>query len=127
MKQGSIALMSMLIISAFTLILVVAMSETNLSTSYQYLNNVSNKSAYSIAESCLEESLVRLEADATFAGTTLVFDSNSQCVSVISGSSPKTIAITVVDSDYQQTFLGQAILTASGQAVNATLLDWKET
>lgn len=127
MKKGSIALLSMLIISAFTLILVVAMSEINLSTSYQYLNNTANKTSYAFAESCFEEGLLRLEADSAFTGTTLIFDTNAECTIAVSGTSPKIMAITVQYGDYEQTFSGQVSLEAAGQVWNATLWKWQET
>ena len=40
-KRGAVALISILIISAITLILVISMSEINISTSKQYLNSSS--------------------------------------------------------------------------------------
>ena len=58
-NSGSIALISILIIAAFTLLLVVGMSEVNISTSYEYFNNAGGTNSYYAAESCLEEAMIR--------------------------------------------------------------------
>ncbi|MDP2624779.1 MAG: hypothetical protein Q8P27_01190 [Candidatus Peregrinibacteria bacterium] len=124
--QASVALISLLIISAFTLILVVAMSETNISTSYQYLNNSSNKVGYYVAEGCLEETLLRLEQDTTFTGTTIAVDTDTSCVVTVTGTTTRTIDVAVTYLDYTQNFEATASITQAGEANNATLLTWKE-
>ena len=70
-KRGSIALISLLIISAFTLLIVLAASEASISTYQIYLNESSGETAYYGAESCLEEAIMRIEGDSDFSGTTL--------------------------------------------------------
>ncbi len=125
-QRGSIALISLLLISVMAMILVVGASETRISTSYQYLNNSSGKIAYYLAEGCLEEAITRLENDANFAGTTIPQGSDASCTVVVTGGSPRTITITVDNFDYSQTFEGTVSLTAEGVINNADLSSWKE-
>lgn len=125
-QKGSIALISILVIVAFSLILAVGMSEVNISTSYQHLNNNANKGAYYLAEACLEESILRLEADNSFVSETLVFSNADSCDINVSGINPKTVAIDVNYSNYTQNFQAQLQLSQNGQVTNAALSNWLE-
>ncbi|MBP9718559.1 hypothetical protein KBD59_04675 [Candidatus Gracilibacteria bacterium] len=122
--HGSIALISILIISAFTLILVVGMSETNILTSTYWLNANASKNTYYGAESCLEEGMKRLKADAAFVTTTLTLDAASSCTITFAGGAVKTISITAQYDNYTQHFSGQASFTQNGTANNVILLSW---
>lgn len=125
-RRASVALVSVIIISAFTLILVIAMSEINISTSYQLLNSDANKLVYYNAESCLEEALVRLEKNTSFTNATLSFANASTCQISVSGDQTKTINIIVNYLDYTQNFEAQAIITQNGEANNIRLSNWKK-
>lgn len=125
-SRASVALISLLMVMALAVILVVGMSETTISTSYQYVNNQSNTVSYYVGEACLDETLIRLENDPTFTGTTIVFDSNTQCVITVSGTGPLTIDVTVTDYTYTQNFEGQALMSQVGQANNIQLISWQE-
>lgn len=125
-NKASISLISMLIISAFTLILVVAMSEANISTNYQYLNNYIGKDMYYAAESCLAEGIIRYEADSAFTGTTINIDSYTSCSVAVSGTSTKQFDITVTDGSYTQTFRGTTDVNTSGEINNLTLSSWQK-
>ncbi len=123
---GSIALISILVISAFTLILVIGMSEVSISTKYLSSNNLSRSSLQYIAEACLEESLIRMESSPSFSGVTLPFDDGSLCTVNVSGSNPYTFAISVNFLDYSENFNAQITLTTVGEVRNATLLTFDE-
>ncbi len=125
-QKGSIALISILLVSAITLLIVVSMSEINISTSQQHLNSTSSKSNYYLSEACFEESLIRLENDAGFTGTSISFDTNSNCTITISGGATKTVDITTNFFDYTQNYQGTVTIEQNGQAINATLLNWSE-
>ena len=125
-QNGSIALISLLLISVISMILVVGASETSISTSYQYLNNSSNKAAYYLAEGCLEEAIIRLESNSDFSGTTIPVDADSSCTVVVSGSSTKSVTITVNHFDYTQRFQATVILSPEGIINNADLSEWLE-
>lgn len=126
-QKGSIALISLLLISVVSMILALGISETSISTSYQYLNNSSSKEAYYVAEGCLEEVLTRLEQNADFGGTTLNIDLDTSCTAAVTGgASLKTVTIVVDKLNYSQTFQGTVDLTAEGVINNADLSNWKE-
>lgn len=125
-SRASIALISLLVISAFTLILVLGMSEATLSTSYQTFNTSSNQVAYYYAEACLDEAIIRLEKDSAFVSTTLTMNGTGSCTITVSGTSPKIVSIQSAYLDSIQNFQAQVSLTTNGQATNATLLEWKE-
>lgn len=123
--RGSIALISILIISAVLLITVIGMSESNISQMYQYLNNESNEIIYNSAEGCLEEAIIRIEDDIFFAGTILTLN-DQVCTITVAGDSTKTVLIEVDYLNYTQTFEAQVLVTVNGQANNVSLLNWHE-
>jgi len=122
--KGSVALMSILIISAILLILVLGISETQISTSYQYVNSSYGKYSYYMAEACLEEAVIKIEADPNYSGENLTLDSgNGVCDISVSGS-PLTITIETTSGNYTQNFQAQVSVTTNGQANNVRLLNW---
>lgn len=125
-SPASISLISILVISAFTLILAVGMSVTSISTYNQSFNKEASNAAYYVAEACLEEALIRLEADSTFSGATLILDSDTDCTVSVAGAAPYTFSITVNFLDYTQNFEADVSLTESGQIYNSELLRWEE-
>lgn len=122
-KRGSLALISVLIISAFVLILAVAMSESNITTSYQALNNQSGKLSYYGAEACFEEAMIRLKADSSFNAETLNIDDDHSCIINVAGS---TVNITVNYLNYSRDFQADINISQDGQANNIQLLNWQE-
>lgn len=124
-QKGSIALISILIISAILLILVTGMSESNISASYQYFNKHSDQTSYYAAEACLEETIIRIEEDPNFTGTTFNFDEIT-CISTISGDSTKDISININYLNYTQDFQAQVSVVTKGQTNNASLLNWEK-
>lgn len=123
LQKGSVALISILIISAITLLLVLGMSEISISTSYQYLNNSINKDNYYSAEACLEEALIRVEQNPSFIAGAINFDSGASCTISVNGDA---ITITVNYLDYSETFQADTSLSQIGEANNIELLNWNE-
>lgn len=120
-QRGSIALISILIISAVVLILVLSMSDINMSTSYQYLNTASNKTVYYTAEACLEETIIRLEDDDNFTGTTIIFNDDTNCTITVSGTD---IELVVNYLNYSQNYSAEISKAEVGEANNVQLLNW---
>ncbi len=123
--KGSIALISVLVICAITILFTVRMSESNISTMYQYLNNESSQIIYRAAESCLEESILRIEKDISFSGTTLNLG-DATCTSTVSGSDVKTISIVINYDSYTQNYSAEASVTTNGSANNIELQKWEK-
>lgn len=124
-QKGSIALISLLIISAFTLILAVSMVESSISTGQQFVNNTSEDTSYYGAEGCAEEAMIRIEGDSTFAGGTVAYDWGTCDISV-SGTTTKTITITLTQDNYSETYQAVVTVTESGHAINTSLSEWEE-
>ncbi len=122
-NRGAIALIGVLIISAILIILTIGMSESNLSLMDEYLNNESSQNMYHIAEGCLEETIIRIEDNVSFLGTTLDMG-DVICVSSVTGTTTKTISIELTYLNYTQNFSAQISVTTNGQANNVLLLNW---
>lgn len=125
-KKGSIALISLLLISAFTLLVVISISDANISTGYETLNTTSQKISNYAAEACLEETMIQLETRENFDSGSLPLENESICYITVSGTNPKTIEIEVIYDDYTQHFQAEAFIEQVGQIKNATLINWKE-
>lgn len=124
--RASISLITLVIISALTLILVTAASISGISNYDQSFNFDSSKIGYYAAESCLEEALLRTERDTAFTTATITLDADTSCSISITGTNPKTITLTADFLDYTQTFQATVQITQSGQISNNELLTWKE-
>lgn len=122
-KKGSIALIGVIIISAILIILTIGMSESNLSLMDEYFNNESSQNMYHIAEGCLEETIIRIEDNVSFSGTTLDMG-DITCVSTVTGTTTKTISMELTYLNYTQNFSAQISVTTNGQANNVLLLNW---
>ncbi len=126
-KHASTALISILIIASFTVLLVLAASEASISNSYKYTNKTSSQITYYTAEACMEEAVLRLENDITFAGTTIILDEYTTCTIVVTGEAPnKTITITSNYLEYTQTFEANLELSDVGEIYNSELVNWEE-
>ncbi len=118
-------MISILIISVFTLIIAVYTADLNISTGYQYVNRFSENDSYYSAEGCLEEALIRIENSVGFSGETINFTGGSCVINVI-GSDPKTVNITLTQGSDIQNFRGEVDITINGHAINTSLSTWSE-
>jgi hypothetical protein len=125
-KTGSIALISILVVCAILLVLVIGTSDSQLSTSYQQLNSISNKTSYYISEACLEEVMVKIKNDASYAGGTIAVGEDGACIVQVSGSSIKTISIIATFGDYTQNYEAEVSVITDGTANNVRLLNWQK-
>ncbi len=113
-KNASIALISLLVISSFTLLLMLMASENSISTSYQYLNNTSSQTSYYAAEACLDEAILQLESDYDYTEGSITFDSDLECtISVADGTIPVS---TPLFAGYDLRINGSDITVPGGHA-----------
>lgn len=124
--RASIALISLLIISAFTLILVTEMGISSISSYRHRFQTESSEVSHYAAEACLEETLLRLERESDFLASEFILDSDTSCSISVSGSFPWTITLILNYLDTIQTFQAKVELTQSGEVFNAELLSWEE-
>lgn len=127
-KRGSIALISILLITSILLIVVTGMAEAHMSILFQSNDNIMGKRAYYGSESCLEETIRRLELDTAFAGTTITEDAATYCTTAVTGpGNVKSITVTNVENGiYTQQFEGEISITQNGTANNALLTGWNK-
>lgn len=124
--SASIALISLLLVSAMSLMLVVAMSESSVS-SYEVGSNYEiNQNLSYAAKACFEESVIRLESDANFAATTMVLDEWTTCSVTVVGTGIVAVTIQVDSGDYQQIFEATLEVQTEGAARNVHLLSWDQ-
>lgn len=126
-NKGSVALISVMLISAITLIVAISMTEINFATSSQSFNSNSDKTVYYTAESCLEEATIQLEADLNYSSGNLSFDADTSCSISVVDDGQKNVTITVNYLNYSSTFNATFSYEQSGQATNLHLVDWSET
>jgi len=122
-NRASILLISMIIICAVTLLMAITLTEVSISSGYQRMNTTELKTSYYAAESCLEETLIRLEGDPSFSGTALLVQPDLTCQSTVSGS---LITITVTNLTYNEIFRGEYNMDSEDLVNNISLEDWKE-
>lgn len=126
-QKGSIALMTVLVVSAIMLIAVLGASESQITTSYQHLNATSNNSAYYFAESCLEEAMGQLKADSDYIGGEIeLANDNMNCGVLVTGGSQKTIDVMVNYENYTQSYQAEVSVSSNGEANNVRLLNWEK-
>lgn len=134
-RGGFIALITVIIVSAITLI--VAATTIFLGTSESLLGFSADQSheTFQIGESCMEEALFRLKQEQVYAGET-IFLGNGSCVITITGTGGKNSTRVIVASSTVSTPLASFTrrITASTTQIsnaddNATTTDltrWRE-
>lgn len=127
LRKGSVALISVMLISALTLIVVISMTEINFLTSSQSFNSGADRTAYYAAEACLEEATVMLEADLNYSSGGLTFDADTSCTISVTDDGQKNVTIQATYLDYVQNFSATFSYQQNGQASNLHLIDWSET
>lgn len=122
-QTGSIALISTLIISSVIIFIVITMSQIAITGAYKSFNHEAHKITSYAADSCLEESLIRLERDPTFTGDTIDIDADTSCTITINGFQ---ILIDVTYLDFVEDYEGYYTMTTNGLANNTALTEWNE-
>lgn len=125
-QKGSIALISILVVSAVLLVLVLGTSETQTSTSYQQFNSMSNRYLYYMSESCLEEAMGRIKNNINYPGEIIEFEDGAICDISVTGEETKTIGIIANYDNYTQGYQGEISVTIDGQINNIRLLNWQK-
>lgn len=125
-KKGSIAIMSILIISAMLTIVVIGMSDISLNSLYRYSNHFSSQTTNYLSQACLDEGISRLEENLSFPGTQLIFDDDTSCTITVSGNNPYILDISTTYLDSTENYRADISMITVGQANNSTLTNWKE-
>ncbi len=134
-NDGFIALITVIIVSAVTLI--VAATTIFLGTSESLLGFSADQSheTFQIAESCLEETYFRFKKDVNYSGTNLILG-NGSCAAIATGSggagstrtivSSSTISVPIASFTRRITASTTLLSSADGNATTTDLTRWRE-
>ncbi len=124
-QAGLMAISSLLIISAVALAIAVSISMIGIGEAQNSLTYKKGAEVLKVAESCVEESLLRLRDDVNYSGGSLQVGNGSCTINVIGAGSDRTIDVTGTISGPPQ-FVRQLQLTVkrTGQSIN--ILTWQE-
>lgn len=124
-QSGFIAFTSLLVVSAVTLAIALSIPSLGLTEVNTSLSYKKSQEALKIAESCIEEALLRLRDTATYSGGTLTVGDGS-CTATVSGSgSNRTIISTgTITGPPQYIKKIQVTIQRTGNSIN--LLTWQE-
>lgn len=111
-------------VSAFTLLLVLALSELEISHNYMTLNGQESTRSLYAAEACLEDAVYRYELDSTFTGSTLTLDEYTECTSTVLVNQ---ITVLVTDGNYTATYSASLESDAVNLVNNLHLIQWIES
>ena len=92
-----------------------------------YLNNLSAQ-AFSLADGCLEEGILRLTTDDTYTGSTITVGDDSCTITVTGAGGTRTItAMSTVNNLVNREIQGDVTITDMGGWNDVVLTNWLET
>lgn len=124
-SQGFMALTSMLIISAISLAIAISISLLGISEAKSTTSLKYGDEASAIAQSCVEEALLRLKLNINYSGGSLNVASGTCNISITGPISEKTIDVTAqLSAISTYTKRVQVVTRNSNDGLN--ILIWKE-
>lgn len=100
--QGFMALMSILVISAISLVIAVTLNLTVVWESLLITEQNNNLNAYYLAHSCAEEGLLRIRRDINYTDGTILIDTQNSCkVSILNSNG--VFILTATGESYENT------------------------
>jgi len=92
-QQGYIALIAVLIIVAVTLSIGISLNLLSISETQTGLLKQQSAMSYAIADSCLQEAILQIERDKTYAGANLNVGLGSCTITVVSQATDRIITV----------------------------------
>lgn len=124
-NKGFMAITSLLIISAIALSISISMTIVGINAAQNSLSLIKGTQTLKVAESCLEEALIRLKANSAYSGGSLNIDNASCTITITSTGANKTIDITSTTSGPPD-FVKHIQATARTTGTSINLLNWQE-
>jgi hypothetical protein len=123
-KKASAALMSVLILAAFSLVILSSMVQISISEGYKQINQSNNQLLYYAADACLNEGILRLELDNSYIGSSITIDASTTCTNTVTENSPTsfTLDINSATGNFTHDFTAELTL-ATGTHRNTITLD----
>lgn len=121
-QRGIAAILTVLIVSAATLIM--AFNSSLLGLGELDLGYTSQKAgeAMSVADSCVEESLRRLRLDSSYAGGSINVNVNSCVINIVAVGGSRTIVVESTVGEYHKKIQVEAVLSGRDVTINS----WQE-
>lgn len=119
-QKGS-ALLAIIVISAIVTTIFTAASSSLLGQLIQSNTSTNSAKSYLLAESGVEDAILNLLRNPNYAGGTLTLDSNDITI-VVTGTNPKTIAVTVEFNNTKRTLAVTALYSEN----NLQITSWRE-
>lgn len=129
-QQGFIALISLIIIAAATLLIGISVNLLSVSESQMGLTYKKGEEAFMLAESCLEEALIQLRDDVNYDpdGTQVVIDEiTCDSIDVRGGGANRIIIVSASVSDDFGSFTKKLRVRVHIADGNITITSWRET
>jgi len=134
-ERGFTALITVLIVSAITIISATTLIFLSISESLLGFSAAETHEAIQIADSCAEEALFRLKSNQTYSGGTITIG-NGNCIVAITGSGGNGSARTIIATSTITTSIASftRVITASstmttntaGNATTTDIVRWRE-
>lgn len=121
MKQKGQALVVLLVFTVITLTLVAAAVAVTIVNSQATTHAAEGESGRMLAESGIEEALIRLVRDPGYTGGTLTIGDGNVTVTV-AGTNPKTITSQATSGTVERSY--QAVVTMNDETL--TVVSWQE-
>lgn len=119
-RKGFLAMSTVLIVSAVTLSIAIAVSLSGIGEGKTGLLHWQGSNALYLAEGCMEDALLKLRTSASYTGGTITRPEGS-CTVTVTGAG--TYTVTVAATNATSTRQIQAVATRSGKVA---ISSWKE-
>jgi hypothetical protein len=122
MKKGYIAIASVLVISAFLVAVVISLAILSVSEMQMSLSPVKSEDALRLAESCAEDTLLRVNKNPAYTVSSLSIPLGTCTITMSSVGANYTLAVDATKDGYNKKI--QVLATRASSGISIT--SWKE-
>jgi len=126
-QPGTIALISLLIITAVTLAIGLSMNLLGLDEMRMGFRESKSSEAYYVVESCMEEALVRLKREANYSSGILQIGDGSCNINIVANGSQRTITVTGTVDQLIRKIQAVVNVLNDGTTFGNETVSWQET
>ena len=125
-QSGAIALISLLIIAAVTLAIGLSLNLLGLDEMRMGFRESKSSQAFHVAESCLEEALMRLKRDANYTGGNLSIGNGSCNIVITVNGTQRTITATGTVDQLMRKIQTTVNVLNNGTTFGNETISWQE-
>jgi len=126
LHSGFVALLTIVIVAASTLILAYSASLLGLGELDLGYTSQKGNEAFAIADGCMEESLRRLRLNVEYTGETLITSNGLCIISIGTAGSNRTVTVTASTTDSYHKKLEANITLSASSTPTITINSWEE-